>query len=498
MAAGGLRQQHDHLVASSAHICDSITMFESVRRRVYGHVGWEYPLVTPGTETRSSGLFNCTLVSSCRTCNGQHTSLPRKAYLMWQGYLPVKCDHGGNITGIYVEPEGRGQHQAVVIMPERVIPVNPAGASETSGGEVTVTKLERDLERVRARSGECMRHLRAQIHESEVQPPPFFFPELQLEVLREKVSYIETKTDDLLDILETRIRAGKRAEGTAEIERPEDGHQPALGQQEQQGEGTGGQGEASQHPGRGVVSHSTPQRNAHPTDSQGRALQPPPFPDNLRQQLMDRGGQLDNAGFVPPQGDISVEDVEAFIRDSQEEGTGDPTGQGSQQQAQGQADGTGNPNAQVQGQQAQGQAGQGQGGQGGAAAQPGGQATSNQEPGGQGAQVTGAGTGTGGLGGPPAAPRDKAALPETQREATGGGGGSFLANRTGDQDLSAGGEFSRLLHRYDPILSRQAATAPHLGAWLASIPSSGTTGQGGPTPSRVFSQAGGSSTRPAD
>ena len=55
--AGGLREQHENLVASSAYICDAITMFESVRRRVYEHVGWDYPLIVPGMETRSSGLF---------------------------------------------------------------------------------------------------------------------------------------------------------------------------------------------------------------------------------------------------------------------------------------------------------------------------------------------------------------------------------------------------------------------------------------------------------
>ena len=62
--AGGLREQHGNLVSASAYICDAITMFESVRRRVYGHVGWDYPIVTPGMETRSAGLLWCTLVAA--------------------------------------------------------------------------------------------------------------------------------------------------------------------------------------------------------------------------------------------------------------------------------------------------------------------------------------------------------------------------------------------------------------------------------------------------
>ena len=270
MAAGGLRQQHDQLVASSAHICDSITMFESVRRRVYGHVNWEYPLVTPGHETRSSGIFWVSIVSTCRECNGQHTCLPRKAYLMWLGYLPVKCDHGGTITSLFVDPEGRQEHQAEVRLPGRVIPVNPEGVSETTEGEITVAKLERDQERIIARANEAMRHLRSQIHESEVQPPPEYFPELTVEALRDKVSYVETKKDDLLDILATLIAAQKRVGGEVEVERPEDGVQ---------GEAVGGD---AANPLQGALNHSTPQRTGLPTDSRGNALQPPPFPDNLR------------------------------------------------------------------------------------------------------------------------------------------------------------------------------------------------------------------------
>ena len=65
------------------------------------------------------------------------------------------------------------------------------------------------------------------------------------------------------------------------------------------------------------LEHSTPQRNGQPTGTQGLALSPPPFPENLRQQLSNRGGQLNNAGFVPNDGDVSVEDVEDFIRNSE-------------------------------------------------------------------------------------------------------------------------------------------------------------------------------------
>ena len=77
----GLRAQHEDLISASAFISDSLNMFETTRRRVYVHMGYDYPIVTPGLATRSAGALWCTLVSSCRECNwpkksqGQQTNL---------------------------------------------------------------------------------------------------------------------------------------------------------------------------------------------------------------------------------------------------------------------------------------------------------------------------------------------------------------------------------------------------------------------------------------
>merc|ERR1711867_146684 len=313
---------------------------------------------------------------------------------------------------------------------------------------------------------------RSQIHESEVQPPPEYFPELTVEALRDKVSYVETKKDDLLDILATLIAAQKRVGGEVEVERPDD-----------RVEVDAVDGEAA-NPLQGALTHSTPQRTGLPTDSRGNPLQPPPFPDNLRQQLQDRGGQLDNAGFVPPEVDVSVQDVEDFIRNEGGQQQQQQAGTGSQQQGAGggtQQQGAGN------GHQQQG-AGDGtqQQGAGGSSQQQGAGVGTQQQGAGAGNQQQGAG-GVGGLGGPPnSSPSDGATHPkttpgDTQNQVTitagtggvgeegTGQGGSFLGSRAEDQDLSAGEGFSRFLHRYDPLL-KHPATAPHLGAWLASIP----------------------------
>ena len=122
----GLRAQHEDLISASVFISDSLNMFETTRRRVYAHMGYDYPIVTPGLATRSGGALWCTLTSTCVKCNGQHTEQPKSSYIMWWGYMPVKCEHGGVITKIFVEPEGRKEHEAHFDMPQRVVIVEPS------------------------------------------------------------------------------------------------------------------------------------------------------------------------------------------------------------------------------------------------------------------------------------------------------------------------------------------------------------------------------------
>merc|ERR1711867_143821 len=103
----GQREQYPDLVAAAALLNDRVTLFESIRRKVLRHIGWDEPFVVPGTATRSQGNFWCVLVSDCLRCNGGFVALPRSSYLMWRGYLPVKCQHDNTITDIYVNPGGK-------------------------------------------------------------------------------------------------------------------------------------------------------------------------------------------------------------------------------------------------------------------------------------------------------------------------------------------------------------------------------------------------------
>ena len=207
------REQHPNLVATAALINDHVTMFESTRRKVLRHIGWDKPFVTLGMATRTQGNFWCILVSDCLRCNGGFTALPRSSYLMWRSYLPVQCDHSKTITDIYVSPGGKEPGDGgQVIMPQVVRFVKHPAASVSSGGVVNSAKLTADLDKVNTRGNEALVHLRAYSAECAHSPAPQFFPELQREYILTQISLVEERIEDLQAALEDQIVAKRQQE----------------------------------------------------------------------------------------------------------------------------------------------------------------------------------------------------------------------------------------------------------------------------------------------
>ena len=166
----------------------------------------------PNVATRSAGSWWAVLSSDCRECHAGYVGLPRTSYLMWKGYLPVKCVHGGTILDMLIDPNREPGAGGLVRMPERVEAVEPAGASESSGGETTAAKLQNYTERLAARAQEAVAHLLAYINVAEHSPAPHYFPELQVEYLRARVALVEERAGGLEDALQIQLRARREVE----------------------------------------------------------------------------------------------------------------------------------------------------------------------------------------------------------------------------------------------------------------------------------------------
>ena len=231
------QEDYPNLVAMSAALSRAFSLFETTRRLACKHVGWSHELPFPGVTSIKRGGLWVILTSDCQRCHGGYVGLPKSSYLLWKGYLPVQCDHGGTILDLLVDPEKQSALDSMVLMPTRVVAVSPAGASVSSGGETTSAKLQGYIARVKARAEEASNHLMAYINVAEHSPAPSYFPELQVDYLRDRLALVADRTEGILEALNTQLQARLRVE--QELEPPPvppalDQSTPARGEEESQ------------------------------------------------------------------------------------------------------------------------------------------------------------------------------------------------------------------------------------------------------------------------
>merc|ERR1711867_401320 len=95
--------------------------------------------------------------------------------------------------------------------------LDPPGASVTSGGDTNSGKLLQYMDRLKTRSEAALEHLLAYINVAEHSPAPAYFPELQMEYLRDRVTLVEDRTGGLLDALRTTLQARLQVEQDLEL-----------------------------------------------------------------------------------------------------------------------------------------------------------------------------------------------------------------------------------------------------------------------------------------
>ena len=143
------RRDYKQWAATSDKVYDACLLFEVSRRSVYKHLGWLYNLPLPARHDGVEPLLWVKKYGDCERCNGRHVRLTKQAYFTWLGYLPVECQHEGVLETIRVDPDQTNQNKlSEIIMPLKVVCINPETASISSGGIVTSLKLQADLNRV--------------------------------------------------------------------------------------------------------------------------------------------------------------------------------------------------------------------------------------------------------------------------------------------------------------------------------------------------------------
>ena len=97
--------------------------------------------------TRTQEIYTVKLGSTCHACHNRHVSLGRKAFLLYYASLPFKCEHGLRVEGLQVDdPDER--LLPLISLPPGIRKIAPDTLSESSEGQVTQDKLDRDLQRL--------------------------------------------------------------------------------------------------------------------------------------------------------------------------------------------------------------------------------------------------------------------------------------------------------------------------------------------------------------
>ena len=132
---------------SSNRLYDLINAFENARRRAFLHLNARYDM--PQWDERASRhthLFYARLEGKCKECHNRHVRVSLTDYLLWQGSAPFLCFHRNVVQSVRMEadPE-RAKSRPEIMLPPECKQVAPETGSVTSGGVVTLSKIEKDL-----------------------------------------------------------------------------------------------------------------------------------------------------------------------------------------------------------------------------------------------------------------------------------------------------------------------------------------------------------------
>ena len=92
-------------------------------------------------------MYTARLMSDCSVCHDRHVSMGHKNYLMHFAALPFKCEHGRKVVSMQVD-DPDDQIHPFINLPSGVQKIAPDCMSDSSGGHLTVDKLEQDKSRL--------------------------------------------------------------------------------------------------------------------------------------------------------------------------------------------------------------------------------------------------------------------------------------------------------------------------------------------------------------
>ena len=220
-------------LASRAY--DAYKDFQLGRTKAYRHLNMPPPDVVihpPGGAVIRASYYAKLVVSTCDACHERHVVMSHKQYVMTFSMIPVLCHHRMPVTWMYLDDSPEGE---AITLPSPLTRIPPGPGSVSSGGSVSVDRLNRDLRKVNARARTAL----ALFERLEGEGDRYYlayYPEMQQQQARRMRALIEAEVEECRDDIQLRAEslAGDLAQSELEsiasppVGEPQEEPQPSI------------------------------------------------------------------------------------------------------------------------------------------------------------------------------------------------------------------------------------------------------------------------------
>ena len=199
----------------AARAYESYKEFQISRAKAYRHLNMPPPDIVvhpPGGAVIRANYFVKLRVPGCASCNGRHVSMSHREYVMKFSMLPFLCWHRRPVTWMILDD---APSLALIALPSELVRVPPGPGSQSTGGSVTVDRLNRDVRKINAKARAAIQ-LFERLEAEGALWSLVYYPELQQQQARRMRALLEAEVEECREDL--RMRADSLAGDLAQSE----------------------------------------------------------------------------------------------------------------------------------------------------------------------------------------------------------------------------------------------------------------------------------------
>ena len=168
--------------------------FQICCNKAYRHLNMAAPNVVvhpPGGAVARLEYLVEIHVPLCPHCNLKHVRMTHREYVMSFSMMPFLCHHRGEVAWMALAD----RPAELVTLPSPLVRVTPGYGSLSSGGSITLEKLNADVRRINARARVCAEQLRRLENEGRNYDMRYF-PELDRQQILRLIALLDAELEE--------------------------------------------------------------------------------------------------------------------------------------------------------------------------------------------------------------------------------------------------------------------------------------------------------------